>query len=203
MIVVGLTGVIGTGKSTTAGLLKKRGLAVIDMDALAKESLGWKATQDDIRAAFGEQYVKGGRVDVAAIREVAFRRGEELRKLEAIVHPRVRDRVEKRVKALQKKRVRAVVFDHPLLFETGFDKKVDKVVVVTADAKTIRKRLKKRGMEADDIERRLSFQIPLGQKVAKADHVINNNGTEAMLEKEIDLLLEKLSAWEEERNAPY
>lgn len=203
MIVVGLTGVIGTGKSTAASLLKKRGLAVIDMDALAKQSLGRKETQDDIRAAFGDEYVKDGRVDVAGIRDLAFHRSEELRKLEAIVHPRVRGQVEKRMKTLQKRGVRAVVFDHPLLFETGFDRKVDRVVVVTADAKTIRKRLKKRGMEADDIERRLSFQIPLGQKVAKADHVINNNGTEAMLEKEIDLLLEKLDAWEEERNAPY
>ena len=96
-----------------------------------------------------------------------------------------------------------MVFDHPLLFETGFDKKVDKVVVVTADVKTIQKRLKKRGMQADDIDRRLSFQIPLGQKAAKADHVINNKESEEMLEREVDLLLEKLTTWEEERNAPY
>lgn len=203
MITIGLTGVIGSGKSTASRLLKKRGLDVIDMDALAKQSLGQKETQDEIRATFGEEYVVDGRVDVVKIREIAFRQGSELRKLEGIVHPRVRRVVEKKVKALEKRGARAVVFDHPLLFETGFDKKVDKVVVVTADAKTIHKRLKKRGMEADDIDRRLSFQIPLGQKAAKADHVINNKGSEEMLEREVDLLLEKLNTWEEERNAPY
>jgi dephospho-CoA kinase len=203
MITIGLTGVIGSGKSAASSLLKKRGLEVIDIDALAKESLGWKETQDDIRAAFGEEYVVGGRVDVVKIRELAFRQGNELRKLEAIIHPRVRREVEKKMKVLERRGVRAVVFDHPLLFETGFDKKVDKVVVVTADAKTIHKRLKKRGMQADDIDRRLSFQIPLGQKAAKADHVISNKGSEEMLEREVDLLLEKLNTWEEERNAPY
>jgi dephospho-CoA kinase len=96
-----------------------------------------------------------------------------------------------------------VVFDHPLLFDTGFDKKVDKVVVVVADMKTIKRRLKKRGMQADDVERRLSFQIPLAQKAASADYVINNNGTEEELQGEVSLLLEKLTSWEEERDASH
>ena len=61
--------------------------------------------------------------------------------------------------------------------------------------------LEKRAMCTDDVEKRLSFQIPLTQKIANADYVINNNGTEEELEKEVDLFLEKLSGWEEERNA--
>ncbi len=183
MITLGLTGVLGSGKSTVARLLKERGLDVIDLDGLAKDSLNWKETQDDIRATFGDEYVVGGVVDVVKLRGVAFNRGNVLRKLEAIIHPRVRGEVKKRIEALKERGARAVVFDHPLLFETGFDKKVDKVVVVTADMETIKRRLKKRGMQADDVERRLSFQIPLTQKAASADYVINNNGTEEELQK--------------------
>src|SRR5271157_1136153 len=177
MMFLGLTGVLGSGKSTVARLLKERGLDVIDLDSLAKESLTWKETQDDIRATFGDEYVVGGAVDTARLRETAFNQSNALRKLEMIVHPRVREEMEKRIEALTKQGARAVVFDHPLLFETGFDKKVDKVVVVTADMKTIRRRLRERGMQADDVERRLDFQIPLEQKAARADYVIDNNGT--------------------------
>ena len=203
MIALGLTGVLGSGKSTVARLLKERGLDVIDLDGLAKESLNWKETQDDIRAAFGDEYVAGGIVDVAKLRGAVFNEGNALRKLEAIIHPRVGAEVKKRIEALRERGARAVVFDHPLLFEKGFDKKVDKVVVVTADMETIKRRLEKRGMQADDVERRLSFQIPLAQKVASADYVINNNGTEEELEREVSLFLERLTSWEEERNASY
>ena len=203
MITLGLTGVLGSGKSTAARLLKERGFDVIDLDSLAKDSLNWKETQDDIRATFGDEYIVDGIVDVVKLREIAFDRDDVLRKLEAIIHPRVRSEVKRRVEALQERGVRAVVFDHPLLFETGFDKKVDKVVVVTADMKTIKKRLKKRGMQAGDVERRLSFQIPLSQKAASADYVINNNGTEEELQKGVSLFLEKLTSWEEERDASH
>ncbi len=203
MITLGLTGVLGSGKSTVARLLKERGLDVIDLDSLAKESLSCKETQDDIKAAFGDEYVVDGTVDVVKLSGSAFKEGQELRKLERIIHPRVRRKVEERIKKLRERGARTVVLDHPLLFEKGFDKKVDKVVVVTADMETIKRRLEKRGMRADDAERRLSFQIPLSQKVASADCVINNNGTEEDLKEEVNLLLEKLTRWEEERDASY
>ncbi len=201
MIFIGLTGVIGSGKSTAARLLKARGIDVIDLDALAKESLNWKETQDDIREVFGDECVADGVVDVAKLRDLAFNHGSDLRKLEEIIHPRVRAEVEKQIALLREKGRAAVVFDHPLLYETGFDKKVDKVVVVMADMTAIRRRLEGRGMQTDDVERRLSFQMPLEEKAARADYVINNNGTGEELEREIDRFLEKLTIWEEEKNA--
>src|SRR5512135_3172858 len=114
MIALGLTGVLGSGKSTVARLLKERGLDVIDLDGLAKESLNWKETQDDIRAAFGNEYVAGGIVDVEKLRGAVFNEGNALRKLEAIIHPRVGAEVKKRIEALRERGARAVVFDHPL-----------------------------------------------------------------------------------------
>jgi dephospho-CoA kinase len=201
MIFVGLTGIIGSGKSTVARLLQERGCHVIDIDGLAKDSLNWKETQDDIRGAFGTEYVVDGTVDVVKVRELVFGQADQLKKLEGIIHPRVRAEVEKRLRTLEEKGARVVIFDHPLLFESGFNERVDKTVVVFAEMETIRQRLKLRGMEPDDVERRLSFQVSLAEKAARADYVINNNGTEEALKEEVDLFLDRLRSWEDERDA--
>ena len=195
MIVIGLTGILGSGKSTVAGLLRKRGLEVIDLDALAKDSLNWKETQDDIKKAFGPEYVIGATVDVEGLREIAFTK-ENLRMIEAIIHPRLIQEIRRRLDALEKKGTPTVFIDHPLLFETGFYRRLDKIVVVTAAMETIRERLKKRGMSGDDIERRLSFQLPLEVKEKMTDYLIDNNGTEDRLEGEVDGLLEKITKGE-------
>jgi len=197
MIIVGLTGIMGSGKSTVAAALRKRGLAVIDFDSLAKESLTWKETQDDIRKAFGDEYVVNGTVDVERLRQTAFAKNPNVRKLEAIIHPRVHEEVERRLIALEEKGAKAVIIEHPLLFEVGFHRPVDKIVVVSARDDLIRERLEKRGMKADDVERRLSFQIPLKEKEGKADYVINNNGAEDRLGEQVDSLVQRITKWEE------
>lgn len=197
MIIVGLTGILGSGKSTVAALLRTRGLDVIDFDALAKESLDWKETQDDIGKAFGDEYVVGGRVDVEKLRRTVFTKDPNVRKLEAIIHPRVHEEVERRLVALEEKGVKTVIIEHPLLFEVGFHRPVDKIVVVSAKDDIVRGRLEKRGMKADDVERRLSFQIPLKEKEEKADYVINNNGAEDRLGEQVDSLVQRITKWEE------
>jgi dephospho-CoA kinase len=201
MIIVGLTGILGSGKSTAAAALRKRGLDVIDFDGLAKESLNWKETQEDIRDAFGDEYVVGGRVDVERLRQSVFTKDLNVRKLEAIIHPRVHEEVERRLIALEEKGVKAAIIEHPLLFEVGFHRPVDKIVVVTAKDDIIRTRLEKRGMRSDDVERRLSFQIPLKEKEEKADYVINNNGAEDQLGEQIDSLVQEITKWEERGHA--
>jgi dephospho-CoA kinase len=197
MILIGLTGILGSGKSTVAALLRKRGLDVIDLDQLAKDSLNWKETQIDIREAFGDQYIVGDRVDVDRLKRTAFSDLETKRKLESIIHPRVEDEVQRILGKLVEREIKVAVVDHPLLFEVGFRSRIDKKVVVTADMGTIRERVKKRGMKAGDMERRFSFQIPLEQKVKMADFVIDNSGTPDRLGKQVDALLEKITKWEE------
>jgi len=201
MIIIGLTGILGSGKSTVAALLRGRGLPVIDFDALAKESLARKETQDDIRDAFGDEYIVGDRVDVEKLTQTVFTKDPNVRKLEAIVHPRVRQEVERQLLALEEKGVKAVIIEHPLLFEVGFHRPVDKIVVVTATEEKLRDRLEKRGMKGDDAARRFSFQIPLREKEEKADYVINNNGAENQLEAQIDSLVQRITTWEETGHA--
>ncbi len=195
MIIIGLTGILGSGKSTVTALLRKRGLEVIDLDALARNSLTWKETQDDIKKAFGSEYVVDGTVDVESLRGVAFTK-ESLRTLEAIIHPRIIQEIRRRLDVLEKKGTPVVFIDHPLLFETGFYRRLDKIVVVTAHMDTIRERLRKRGMDPDDIERRLSFQISLEAKEKMTDYIIDNNGTEDRLVEQVDELLEEITKGE-------
>jgi dephospho-CoA kinase len=201
MMLVGLTGILGSGKSTVANLLRKRGLYVIDLDQLAKDSLGWKETQQDIRITFGDQYIVGDKVDVDKLKLAAFTDLDTKRKLELIIHPRVEQEVKRILGDLERQGHKTAVIDHPLLFEVGFGSTIDKKVVVNADMKIIKERVKKRGMTTDDMERRLSFQIPLEIKVQLADFVIDNNETPDRLDKQVDSLLEKITKWEEEHHA--
>jgi dephospho-CoA kinase len=201
MIIIGLTGVIGSGKSTAAKLLRKRGYCIIDIDGLAKDSLSWKETQNDIRQVFGEGVIIDGRVDAEKLSSIVFHQSDALRALESIVHPRVRAEVERRIEEFRQQGVAAVVLDHPLLFETEVHLLVDKIVVVSAEQEKILERLKQRGIGPDEARRRLSFQIPLSEKEARADYVLDNNGTEEQLETKIDSLLEMTMKWEEKGNA--
>ena len=195
MILIGLTGIMGSGKSTVAALLRRRGFEVIDLDAVAKDSLSRKETLEDIGDAFGPQYVASGHVDVEGLRKVAFS-GDRLRALEAILHPRIREEVRRIIGALEEKGTPIVFIEHPLLFEVGFYRRLDAIVLVAAPMDVIRERLVKRGMDPEDIERRLSFQMPLEKKKQMANYVIDNSGTEDMLEAQIDALLDKITKQE-------
>jgi dephospho-CoA kinase len=201
MIIIGLTGVIGSGKSSAARLLRKRGLNVIDLDALAKDSLSWEETRNEIQKVFGEEVISNGKVDAEKLSNIVFHGNNALRTLESIVHPRVRAEVDRQMVELRERGVPVVVLDHPLLFETGVNLLVDRIVVVTAGEEKILERLKERGVKPDEARRRLSFQIPLGEKEARADYVIDNNGTEEELEKNIESLLGTIMEWEEKGNA--
>lgn len=201
MIIIGLTGVIGSGKSTAARLLRSRGFPVIDVDALGKESLSREETQNDIRQVFGERVIIDGKIDAEKLSSVVFRQKDALRTLESIVHPRVKAEVLKQIKEQKEHGAQVVVLDHPLLFETDAYQLVDKIVVVAADQDKTLERLKQRGIGPDEARRRLSFQIPLSEKKARADYVVDNNGTEEQLENQINSLLETIMKWEEKENA--
>ena len=196
MITIGITGIIGSGKSTASQALKEKGIPVVDLDAVAKEVLAFKEVHDDIEGAFGPGFVENGAVVVEKLRDTVFADKDKLRKLEAITHPRIIGHMWKAIRDLGAAGREAVIVDGPLLFETGLYKEFDRLVVVAADMDIIRKRLVIRGMEAQDIEKRISHQIPLGEKEKAADYVLLNNGTREDLEGEIHKLMERIDEWE-------
>jgi dephospho-CoA kinase len=197
MILVGITGILGSGKSTAASMLSKEGLPVIDLDRLGKEVTGHTEVVQEIRRIFGKEYVVNDGVDARKLAERAFRDQESRKKLEGIIHPRVDAELWKRIEKQKREGATAVVVDGPLLFETGLYKRLDKIVVVSTGMEKIKKRLRLRGMEDNEAERRLLHQIPLKEKERMADYVVYNNGTAEDLEKEIKTLVRTIrEGWE-------
>jgi dephospho-CoA kinase len=196
MILVGITGILGSGKSTVSNILSKEGFPIIDLDRLGKEIINYAETVREIKEAFGEEYIRNNKVDVEKLRNIAFQNMETRKKLESIIHPRIRAELFRRIEEAKQRGAKAVIVDAPLVFETDLPEILDKVVVVSAPMDLIKKRLILRGMAEEDANRRLPHQISLEEKEKMADWVVHNNGTEMELEKEIIILLAKIKEWE-------
>ncbi|MBP8626246.1 MAG: dephospho-CoA kinase [Syntrophorhabdaceae bacterium] len=198
MILIGITGIIGSGKSTVSSLLKERGFNVIDLDRVAKESLNIEKAKEGIKRCFGEGALINGRVNPERLREVVFTDKNRLKELEDIIHPLVIEELYRQADILRAKGEKSLIVDGPLIFETGLNRNLDKIIVVSAEPNKIRERLKARGMDEADIERRISCQIPLKEKEKQADYVLYNNGTEEELREKISILIERIREWEEQ-----
>jgi dephospho-CoA kinase len=177
MIVVGLTGGVATGKSTVAKIFKRCGAVVIDADELAHEVVKpGKPAWREIVKTFGKTVLNTDRsLNRQALGSIVFRNSKKRRQLERIIHPRVaRKQALLTKQAVRKDPHAVVIYDVPLLFEAGIDKRVDKIIVVTADRQTQMARLKKRnGFSHAEAIRRIRSQMPLSKKVRLADIVID------------------------------
>ncbi|MBA4416815.1 MAG: dephospho-CoA kinase [Syntrophus sp. (in: bacteria)] len=197
MIVIGITGIIGSGKTTVSGILNQNGFAVIDLDSLAKQVSDTDEVKGDIRKVFGREYIReNNSLDVEKMRDLVFNNEERLKTLEGLIHPRIIAEMERELSFQKAEGANAVIVDGPLIFETDLHKRLDKIVVVSADIDVIKERLIKRGMNKEDIGRRISHQIPLREKEKAAHYVLYNNGTEDDLKKEIMILLDRIKTWE-------
>ena len=202
MIVVGITGIIGSGKTTASRILKKKGITVVDLDALAKKAVTLKEVQEEIINRLGKEYVKDGNLVVEKLKETVFMNKEKLRTLESIIHPRVREDLWKTIAEKREAGAGFVIVDGPLLYETDLHKSLDKIVVVSTEKEGIRERLRTRGLSDRDMDMRMSNQIPLKEKEKRADFVIFNNGTRRDLEQEVEGLLRRIKEWEVTVDAP-
>jgi dephospho-CoA kinase len=173
MFVLGLTGSIAMGKSTTAKLFAEAGVPVHDADAAVHRLYEGEAAAA-IEAAFPGT-TKDGKVDRAALSERVLSTPGALQRLESIVHPLVRQSEERFLESAEKSGARVVVLDIPLLFETGADQRVDAVVVVTAPAEVQRARALERGLSPAQFEALLARQMPDSEKRARADFVVDTS----------------------------
>lgn len=195
MLLVGLTGGIGSGKSTAARMLAERGAVVLDADAFAREAIApGTPGYDRVVDLFGPGFIgPDGSLDRARIAAEVFADADRRAALEAIVHPEVRRRIAEAV-AAQVDRPDVVVLNSPLLIETGNDRDCEVVVVVAARTETQITRLVARGMDEADARARLAAQLPLEDKVERADVVLDNEGTPARLEEQVERLWDDLRA---------
>ena len=190
--VLGLTGSIGMGKSTVAGMFEELGVPVFDADAVVRGLQGpGGGLVDEIERAFPGTTGPDG-VDRARLGSAVFDDPAALARLEAIVHPAVRAA---RRRFLDRHRdARLVVFDIPLLFERGGVDEVDAVAVVSAPLEVQRERvLARAGMTAERFAQILALQMPDAEKRARADYVIDTGGTLAATQAEVARLVEKLA----------
>ena len=195
MIIVGLTGSVGTGKSTVTNFFRELGAYIIDWDELAREVTrphlrAWK----EIVEYFGKDFLnKDQTINRQKLAEIVFSDKEKVAKLNQIVHPEVfkeDERITNEIKSLDPDAL--IIKDIPLLFELTRPIFVDKIVVVSASEQTQLRRLEEKGMSREDAQNRIKSQLPLEKKIKSADFVINNDGpleeTKRQVEKIYSLL---------------
>jgi len=199
MRLVGLTGGIGSGKSTVAARLAVLGAAVVDADRVAREVVEpGEPALTELAAYFGEAIIgQDGTLDRPALAAIAFADEASRAALEAITHPRIAERIRSRIADLEAAGVPSgvIVVDHPLLVETGqADRFGDLVVVVAAEDRRIRRLVESRGLAEADVRARLRAQATDDERRAVATHVITNDGSLVDLERQVDALWATLTA---------
>lgn len=195
MRIIGLTGGIASGKTSVATLLERLGAVVVDADRLAREIVepGEEALAG-IVAAFGDQVLNcDGTLNRAALAEIVFADQAARRTLEAITHPAIRQRAEKRLARLKEAGVETAFYMAPLLFEAGTASRVQEVWVVYLDRETQLERLMARdGLNREAALLRISSQMPMEEKKRLASIVIDNSGSRSELKAQV------LRLWREE-----
>ena len=183
---VGLTGGIATGKSTVTEIFRRLGCVIIDADVLAREVVEpGEAALTRIVAEFGGGVLRpDGTLDRQALGAIVFGDADQRRRLEAITHPAIRARLDRRLAELAARGFDGiVVWDAPVMIESGNYRNMDRLVVVVTDEDTQAARLLARdGMTRDEAARRIAIQMPVAEKAKLADYVIDNRGDRAATE---------------------
>jgi dephospho-CoA kinase len=191
MQVFGLTGGLASGKSSVAAHWRRRGLPVLDADALAREVVApAESALAELAAEFGAEVLRDGELDRKRLAQLVFGHPERLRRLEAITHPRILALRTRRLAELQAAGEPLVCSEVPLLFEKGLEAELRPIVVVTVPEALQRQRARERdGSSLPEVEARLAAQLPLAEKQRRADHVIDNQGSLAATLEQADRVL--------------
>lgn len=200
MHLVGLTGGIGSGKSTVARLLADHGAVVVDADQVAREVVEpGEPALAEVRERFGHDVVDPeGRLDRPALAAIVFGDDDARRDLEGITHPRIGERIAARIAQAQADedadgRPRVVVVDHPLLVESGAAEGYETVIVVeTPVEERVRRLVELRGMAEEDARARIAAQADDATRRAAATHVVDNSGAPEDLAPQVDAILREL-----------
>jgi dephospho-CoA kinase len=192
---IGLTGGAGSGKSTVAEMLKELGAWVVDADALAHEvyapgSPGF----DAVVREFGPGFVRDGEIDRARLGELVFDDPDARRRLNAIVHPRVRSLMASSTVEAEAQGAEVVIHDVPLLFENGLESLYSDVVLVyVPEEQQVRRLVKGRGLSAERSRAIIASQMPIEHKRGRAQRVIDNSGSLSDTRAQVERLWSEIS----------
>jgi dephospho-CoA kinase len=194
MKVFGLTGGVGMGKSTAAKFLRTRSAQVVDTDELARQLVEpGQPALDEIKKEFGDEIISSaGELKRAELAKIIFADNAARKKLEEILHPKIRERWLAQMEHWRKENCRLAVVVIPLLFETEAESQFNKIICVACSAPNQQQRLLQRGWTLDQIRQRIATQIPTEQKIAHADFVVWTDGDLDSHRQQLERMLSKL-----------
>ncbi|MDW0118454.1 dephospho-CoA kinase [Sporosarcina thermotolerans] len=193
-MIIGLTGSIATGKSTVSRMLKEKGYPIVDADEISRQVVEpGSSVLEKIADAFGKEIIdQDGRLNREKLGGLIFNDQLEREKLNAIMHPAVRQEMIRQKELWLEKGFNTVIMDIPLLFESKLQSYVEKIIVVSATPSIQRKRLMARNnLTGEEADARINSQLPIPEKEKGADAVINNNDTLEETERQLDAILAK------------
>jgi dephospho-CoA kinase len=197
VIIIGLTGNIGSGKSLAASFLKEAGAFVIDADLIARDiTMPGKPALAEIKNRFGAEYVdENGMLDRALLGKRVFSDAADLQALNAITHPRISHEITKILTESENKDRKCAVLEAALIFEKGFAELCREIWLITASRENILSRLRIRnGFNTDEAVARLDKQMPPQEQARRADIVICNNGSPEELRQRVQSLYKKIQS---------
>ena len=195
MLVVGLTGSLGSGKSTVAAMFGQLGATIIDADRIA-----YKITQPNgecfkrVVKQFGRNILSQGYIDRQKLAAIVFKNHRRLRQLEKIIHPVVRQKIHQEIEQKERRgQKKIVVVEVPLLFESGINQDVDVTMVVHATSQQqIKRAVYHKKITKAEAKRRIQCQMPLKDKIRLADIIIENNQTKTKTKKQVKRIWQRL-----------
>ena len=198
-MIVGLTGGIGTGKSTVSRKLRERGYPVIDLDVISREVIEYPEVIDELVRNFGNEILENqnntsGKKSISRnkLRQTVFKEEKKVSVLNSIMHPPIVEEMRRQVENL-KKNYKTVFVEVQLLFEAKLEKEFDLTVLVYADKKTQLERVLKRdGRSEGEVQQIINAQMDMTEKRRMSNYIIENNGNSEMLDLEIEKFIKKL-----------
>ena len=198
-MIVGLTGGIGTGKSTVSRKLRERGYPVIDLDVISREVIEYPEVIDELVRNFGNEILENqnnisGKKSISRnkLRQTVFKEEKKVSVLNSIMHPPIVEEMRRQVENL-KKNYKTVFVEVQLLFEAKLEKEFDLTVLVYADKKTQLERVLKRdGRKEEEVQQIINAQMDMTEKRRLSNYIIENNGDSEMLDLEIEKFIKKL-----------
>jgi len=194
--VVGLTGGMGSGKSTVSQIMAELGAVIIDADKVGHEAYQANTkTWQDVVAAFGKQVVaQDGSIDRKKLGAIVFGNPEQLERLNRVVHPRMFEMMKERIEQHRRQGIKVVVLDAAILFEANWTPLVDMIwVVIASEPVVVARAVARTGLPEDQIRARLHSQMSNEERIKRADKVIRNDGTIDELRVQVIDLCKQLS----------